>query len=103
MTDRPARFERLTECVAWDLEPNTRVLRRIEAVRLQGDAVLVKLAGVNDLEAARGLMGRLLAVPEAEALPLEPGHFYPWQLEGCRRTSTASRRTCHSSKPSSTP
>jgi 16S rRNA processing protein RimM len=23
-------------------------------------------------------------VPEAQAAPLEPGQFYPWQLEGCR-------------------
>ena len=84
MTDRPARFERLAECVVWDLERDARVVRRVEVVRLLGDAVLVKLAGVDDLEAARGLKGRLLAVPEAEALPLEPGHFYPWQLEGCR-------------------
>src|SRR5262249_15448780 len=30
------------------------------------------------------LVGRLVALPEAEALPLLPGQFYPWQLEGCR-------------------
>jgi 16S rRNA processing protein RimM len=29
-------------------------------------------------------VGRLVAVPQAEARPLPPGQFYPWQLEGCR-------------------
>jgi 16S rRNA processing protein RimM len=74
----------VAQCVVWDREGDTREVRRIEAVRLRGDAVLVKLAGVDDIEAARGLRGRLLAVPEAEALPLAPGLVYPWQVEGCR-------------------
>jgi hypothetical protein len=46
--------------------------------------VVVTLAGCESPEEARALAGSLLAVPEAEALPLPPGQFYPWQLEGCR-------------------
>src|SRR4030095_15501945 len=52
--------------------------------RRQGTAVLLSLAGCETVEAAGALVGRLLALPEAEALPLPPGQFYPWQLEGCR-------------------
>src|SRR5262249_6174004 len=42
------------------------------------------VAGCETVEAAAALVGRLVALPEAEALPLLPGQFYPWQLEGCR-------------------
>jgi ribosomal 30S subunit maturation factor RimM len=44
----------------------------------------VSVAGCETVEAASLLVGRLFALPEDEALPLPPGQFYPWQLEGCR-------------------
>jgi 16S rRNA processing protein RimM len=44
----------------------------------------VSLSGCESPEAAAALVGRLLAIPEEDALPLPPGHFYPWQLAGCR-------------------
>ena len=46
--------------------------------------MLLSLAGCDTVEAASALAGRLVALPEAEAMPLPPGQFYPWQLEGCR-------------------
>jgi len=84
LTDRPERFEGVTECVLWDRAHDTREPRRITGVRRQGAAVLLSLAGCETLEAAGALIGCLVALPEAEAMPLLPGHFYPWQLEGCR-------------------
>jgi 16S rRNA processing protein RimM len=84
LTDDPERFRRVTECVLWEPLRDDRWRRRIAAVRRQGDAVLIALDGCDSPEAARQLVGRLVAVPEAEALPLPPGHFYPWQLVGCR-------------------
>mgnify|MGYP003693673025 CR=1 FL=1 len=63
---------------------DTREPCRITGARRQGAAVLLSLAGCDTVDAASALVGRLLAVPEAEALPLPPGQFYPWQLEGCR-------------------
>jgi len=42
------------------------------------------VAGCETVEAASALVGRLVALPEDEALPLPPGRFYPWQMEGCR-------------------
>ena len=84
LTDDPERFGRVTECVLWEPLRDDRSRRRIAAVRRQGDAVLIALDGCDSPEAARQLVGRLVAVPEAEALPLPPGHFYPWQLAGCR-------------------
>ena len=84
LTDRPERFETVTECVLWDKAHDTREPRRITGVRRQGAAVLLSLAGCETVEAAGALIGCLVALPEAEAMPLPPGHFYPWQLEGCR-------------------
>src|SRR5262245_2192057 len=84
LTDRPERFEAVRECVLWDQARDTRELRRITAARRQGGAVLVSVAGCETVEDASALVGRLVALPVEAALPLPPGHFYPWQLEGCR-------------------
>ncbi len=84
LTDRPERFETLRECVLWDTARDRREPCRVTTARRQGPALVVAIAGCETPEAAAALTGRLLAVPEAEALPLPEGHFYPWQLEGCR-------------------
>jgi 16S rRNA processing protein RimM len=84
LTDRPERFETLSECVLWDAACDAREPCRVTAARRSGEALVVALAGCETPEAASALTGRLLAVPEAEALPPPEGHFYPWQLEGCR-------------------
>ena len=84
LTDRPERFENVTDCVLWDRARDTRERRRITGARRQGAAVLITLAGCETIEAAGALVGYFLALPEGEALPLPPGRFYPWQLEGCR-------------------
>ena len=84
LTDRPERFQTLSECVLWDVARDHRAPCRVTAARRQGAALVVAIAGCETPEAAADLTGRLLAVPEAEALPPPVGHFYPWQLEGCR-------------------
>lgn len=83
-TDRPERFAELDECIVWDASRDERETRRIRAARLHGGQVLVSFAGIDSVEAAASLVGRLMAVRESDALPLEPGWFYPWQLEGAR-------------------
>jgi len=87
LTDRIDRFDDMTECVVWDATRDDRQPRRITGARRQGEAVLLALEGVESPEAARALVGRLVAVPVAEALPPAPGRFYPWQLEGARVTT----------------
>ena len=91
LTDHPERFERLKECVVWDAARDRREPRRLTGARRQGDAVLLTFAGCETVEAASTLIGRLVAVPEEDALPLPPGHFYPWQLEGCRVVTEGGR------------
>jgi 16S rRNA processing protein RimM len=84
LTDDLARFTRVGECVLWDPRRDHREPCRITGSRRHGDTVLVSLAGYDSPEAAKPLAGRLLAVPEADALPLKEGQFYAWQLVGCR-------------------
>jgi 16S rRNA processing protein RimM len=85
LTDRPDRFDGLRECVLWDPTRDAREVGRIREARRQGDgAVVLTLAGYDSPESARALVGRLIALPRAQALPAPPGHAYPWQLAGCR-------------------
>jgi 16S rRNA processing protein RimM len=83
-TDRPERFDDLRECVLWDPATDARLVRGIRQVRRQGDVVLLSLVGCDSPEAARSLVGRLVALPRSQALTPPPGHVYPWQLVGCR-------------------
>lgn len=84
LTDRLERFETLRDCVLWDEARDRRQPCRIERARIQGNVVLVTVAGYDTPEAAAALTGWLLAVPESEVLPAPEGHFYAWQLVGCR-------------------
>jgi 16S rRNA processing protein RimM len=91
LTDHPERFDRVRECVLWDATRDERETRRITTARRHGDALLVTFAGCQSPEDARGLVGRLIALPRAEALPPPAGSFYPWQLEGARVTTEDGR------------
>jgi 16S rRNA processing protein RimM len=91
LTDHPERFERVTACVLWDATRDEREPCRITTARRQGDALLVSIAGCTTVDAARALVGRLIAVPRDEALPPPPGSFYPWQLQGAEVTTDDGR------------
>jgi len=83
LTDFPERFDGLEELIA--VFPGGRRERlTLEGHWLHGDRVVLKLAGFDSPEASAALAGCMLAVPESEAVELEEGEFYDWQLEGCR-------------------
>jgi 16S rRNA processing protein RimM len=83
LTDFPERFEWLDELIA--VFPGGRRARlALEGHWLHGDRVVLKLGGYDSPEQAAELAGCELAVPETEAVELEEGEFYDWQLEGCR-------------------
>ena len=95
LTDHPERFESVRECVLWDATRDERETRRITTARRHGDTLLVTFAGCESPEDARSLVGRLIALPRAQALPPPAGSFYPWQLEGARVTTEDGRLVGH--------
>ena len=54
----------------------------LEAVRPHKGILLIKLGGVDDRDAAEELRGTLVQVPFEEAVPLEEGEYYHFQLIG---------------------
>ncbi|MFL6334382.1 MAG: ribosome maturation factor RimM [Pyrinomonadaceae bacterium] len=83
LTDFPERFAGLEELIA--VFPDGRRERlTLEGQWLHGGRVVLKLEGFDSPEASAALAGCELAVPESEAVELEEGEFYDWQLEGCR-------------------
>lgn len=57
---------------------------KLESGRVQGKGVVVKLAGVDDRDAAAALIGRGVFVPRADLPEAEPGEYYWADLEGLR-------------------
>ena len=83
LTDFPERFDLVDELIA--VFPGGRRERlELEGHWLHGDRVVLKLRGYDSPEESAALAGCELAVPESEAVELEEGEFYDWQLEGCR-------------------
>jgi 16S rRNA processing protein RimM len=90
LTDFPERFEWLEELIA--VFPGGRRARlALEGHWFHGGRVILKLEGFDSPEEAAALAGCELAVPETEAVELEEGEFYDWQLEGCRAETVDGR------------
>lgn len=83
LTDFPERFDELDRVIAVTPGGERRWLR-IDNHWFHGDRVVLKFEGYDSPEASAALVGYELTVPEAEAVELEEGEFYDWQLEGCR-------------------
>jgi 16S rRNA processing protein RimM len=82
LTDFPDRFEDVAELVL--VSPKgERKNKRLEDYWFQNDRVVLKLAGYDDVDAAKELVGFEFAVPESERVPLPADHYYDWELEGC--------------------
>jgi 16S rRNA processing protein RimM len=83
VTDYP---ERLSEHTYFYLAPpgSPAVVRRflVEKVRIREDVALLKLVGCDDRNAADGLRGLLVQIPIEDAVPLEEGEYYLYQLIG---------------------
>jgi len=91
LTDFPGRFEGLGELIAV-FPGGLRRRLALEGHWLHGDRVVLKFRGFDTPEEAAALAGCELAVPEAEAVELEEGAFYDWQLEGCRVETVGGRQ-----------
>ena len=82
LTDFPDRFEEIEELIL--VSPGgERTTKRLEDFWFQNDRVILKVAGYDDVDAAKELVGFEFAVPESERVPLPADHYYDWELEGC--------------------
>jgi 16S rRNA processing protein RimM len=85
LTELPERLMWLTE-VYLARDPDALEPDRVDVaqVRLHKEQALLQLTGVTTREAAEDLRSMLLMVPVADALPLEEGEYYLYQLEGLK-------------------
>lgn len=79
ITELPERFNWLETVYVGEDSPRPV---GVESVRFHKNFALVKLAGYDTREAAAALRAQLLQVPEDEAIPLEEGEYYLYQLVG---------------------
>lgn len=84
LTDFPGRFEGLERLIAVAPATGARESLTIEEHWLHGERAVFKFEGYDSPEASAALVGRELTVPESEAVELEEGEYFDWQLEGCR-------------------
>ena len=61
---------------------------RITDARVDGPRPILAFEGVGTVEAAEGLAGAELRIPESDLLPLPEGRYYLHQLVGCRVDTT---------------
>lgn len=70
-------------------DPDRLTTYRIEGVKYQKKTVILKLCGVDDMDAAALLKGSVITVPKSLALPLDADEYYIGDILGCTVVTTA--------------
>lgn len=83
LTDFPGRFEN-TGDVTGVMPDGMRRELKIEDHWFQNDRLVLKFAGHDSVDQVEALRGAEICVAEHEAVVLEAGEFYDWQLVGCK-------------------
>jgi 16S rRNA processing protein RimM len=83
LTDFPERFEGLDEVIGLFADGRREELK-IERFWFQSGRVVLKFAGYDSIESAEILREAEICVPESDAVELEEGEYYDFELEGCR-------------------
>jgi len=83
LTDFPERFEGLEAAVGL-LADGTRRELIIENFFFQKGRIVLKFAGFDSVEASEALRNVEVCVPESDAVDLDEGEFFDWQLKGCK-------------------
>jgi len=78
-TDDPQRYSLLDTIYIGDKKPEPL---EIEHVRFLKTSVLLKLKGIDDRNGAESLRSTWLRIPEEQAIPLEEGQYYLYQIIG---------------------
>lgn len=82
LTDFPERFEGL-EGVTAVRESGERLELKIEKFWFQNNRLILKFAGFNSIESCETLRNVEICVPESEAVELEAGEYFDWELADC--------------------
>jgi len=83
LTDYPERIAQHDYLyLAHPETPDDAERYELESVRPHKGVLLVKLAGCDDRDTAEELRGMLVQVPLEDAVPLDEGEYYHFQLEG---------------------
>ncbi len=82
LTDFPQRFEGLEDVKAV-LPGGERRDLKLENAWFQKERIVLKFVGLDSVDDAESLRDAEICVPEQEAVELEEGEFFDWQLEGC--------------------
>lgn len=83
LTDFPERWNDLEDVVG-RFPSGERLQLKIENFWFQKGRIILKFAGYDSVEAADALRNVEVCVEESEAVELESGEFFDWQLEGCK-------------------
>jgi len=89
LTDFPERFATM-EKILLDLDGRFET-RSVEKVSSLGRFIVMKLSGIDDMNAALLLKNALLKVTRQELVPLPDGEYYVFDLVGLNVHTTAGR------------
>jgi 16S rRNA processing protein RimM len=90
LSDRPDRFPTLKKVLVAGPDGGAQEMT-VERCWAHKGRFVLKLVGVDSIEAADKLRGCSLAIAESELAPLPPGSYYHHQLRGLRVRDRAGR------------
>lgn len=83
LTDFPERFDGLKTVIAVMPDESRRELT-LENHWFQSGRMVLKFVGINSIEDGETLRNAEICVPESDAVQLDEGEYFDWQLAGCR-------------------
>lgn len=83
LTDFPERFEMLDSVTAVRAG-GERFELKIEKFWFQNGRVILKFAGFDTIESGETLRNIEICVPESNAVKLDEGEYFDWELAGCK-------------------
>ena len=87
LTDFPERFEGLGDVTAVMPGGERRELK-LEKAWFQKERIVLKFEGLDSVDDAEALRDAEICIPEQDAVELDEGEFFDWQLEGCEAVTT---------------
>lgn len=82
LTDFPERFDETEEVVILFPDGKEEKLK-IEESWFQKDRVVLKFAAIDSIEQADRFRNSEVCIHESDAMTLDEGEFFDWQLQGC--------------------